>query len=136
MEEQVYIDLPEKRVRPGSRLQGEVFWALEKAPKRIRIRFGWFTEGRGTVDNEIVAEATVEHPASAGQHRFAFEVPEEPCSFEGQLITLSWLVEVIVGNDDRVVREAIEVVAGDDVVRLPKIEDARARKSLSFQRDR
>lgn len=136
MEETVYIDVSKKWIQPGDQLTGEVFWALEKPRSRILVRFGWFTEGRGTSDNAVVAEEVIEHPGAAGQRAFAFTVPDGPYSFEGHLITLSWVVEVVVGKEETVVRERVDLVAGEELIQLPRIEDESPRKSLSFQRDR
>ncbi len=133
MEETILIDVSKKWIRSNERLEGEIFWALKKAPKRILLRFGWFTEGRGTTDNEVVGEEILEDPDKAGERAFSFPVPDGPYSFEGHLITLTWVVEVIVGKEDKVVRERIDLLAGDDLIRLRRIENEGPRKSFSVK---
>ena len=48
------------RYRPGDTLEGVAFWELDDAPKSIEVRLYWETQGKGTVDLEMVQSARFE----------------------------------------------------------------------------
>lgn len=95
---QLEIGLRENRTgyRPGDELSGAATWKLEKPAEAIEIRLGWLTAGKGTPDSQIVDTRRLERPALESVESFTFTLPAEPYSFSGQLITLTWAVEVVV----------------------------------------
>ena len=90
--------LDAENVEPGSRLTGRVGWSLPKPPKSVKIHLFWQTSGKGTEDIEIVDKKSWEHPTAQGLEPFAFDLPIEPYSFSGRLITVRWGVETVIGN--------------------------------------
>lgn len=92
------LDSPEVPV--GGRLKGTVRWApaAETKIRRLIIKAGWRTEGRGDEDEQEVFRA--EHPGqtvpAGGLVSVAFEVPipeDGPITYEGKLIRILWAVE-------------------------------------------
>jgi hypothetical protein len=92
------------RFEPGSRLAG-VATVLPGEPINFRqmvVRVGWHTEGKGGRDQQIVGE--LPFPQSAGQlapnvplsQAFAVDLPRNPWSFAGHLITIVWTVRVFI----------------------------------------
>lgn len=82
--------------RPGELLRGELHWDLPEEPRHIVIALLWYTTGKGTRDTETIREEKILQPPRGGERAFEFELPLEPLSFSGQLITLSWALEAVV----------------------------------------
>lgn len=98
MKPAITIQLHRDRFSPGERLSGHVHWQLEREPREVRIRLFWRTSGRGTEDVAVVAEQVLDRPAGQQGADFAFALPLEPYSFEGQLVALHWGIEVLAGG--------------------------------------
>lgn len=80
---------------PGESLQVNALWALPSAPRSVEVRLCWTTQGKGTVDVEVVASHAVAQPAQAGRESFVFQLPASPYSCSGRLVSLVWLVEIV-----------------------------------------
>lgn len=89
------ITLGQGAFLPGDVLTGVAAWHFPKAPRDVEVRLVWSTRGKGTQDAAIVAVEKVERPEAAGRHEFQFQLPEEPPSFSGKLISLVWAVELV-----------------------------------------
>ena len=83
------------KFRPGERVEGLAFWELDEAPKSLEVRLYWRTQGKGTVDLEIVRTELVPVPFAAGRRAFAFELPAGPYSMSGRLVSIVWGVELV-----------------------------------------
>ena len=92
------------RFEPGSHLEG-VAQVLPGEPinyRKIVVRVGWHTEGKGSSEQLIVGE--VPFPQPPGQlapnvplsQPFAIDLPRDPWSFAGHLITIVWTVRVFI----------------------------------------
>ena len=81
---------------PGDLIHGQVSWMIEKPPKKIKVRMGWYTEGRGTSDSEVIEEIVLSSQECVGTERFQFKAPFAPYSFSGKLISLIWRIDVKV----------------------------------------
>ena len=90
------------RFDPGSRLEGLVqIMPMENIrAKRVLVRVGWHTEGRGDQDRATVGELqiaqgnlTANTPISQS---FSLDLPREPWSFSGFYINIVWDVRVTV----------------------------------------
>lgn len=130
METNLYIDLPKTHFQPGEILRGEILWALDQAPERIYLSLGWWTEGRGTKDAKIETELDWQTREPAGKQSFEIPLPKTPYSFQGQLITLKWALELRAERGKQTDSVDISIAPGDAPVDLPLIEDESARKSL------
>lgn len=98
MSERITLQLNRDRLTPGETLAGRVHWQLERAPSKVSIRLFWKTSGKGTEDVGLVDERRVASPAAQQRMDFSFQLPLEPYSFEGRLVSLTWGVEVIAGK--------------------------------------
>lgn len=132
MDTNLYIEVADPAITPGGTINGKVLWALEKPPGEMLLSLGWWTEGRGSRDARIVEETSWSDPPLAGEDTFAFKVPASPYSFNGQLISLKWGLELSVKESrDKQLLE-ITVSPWGVAVDLPKVANESSRKSISF----
>ena len=82
---------------PGQPIEGTVEWSdLPVKTKSIEVRLIWHTEGKGTLDFELIASKEIDFSSlTEGSGSFSFIAPHRPLSFSGQLISLVWAIEVI-----------------------------------------
>ena len=130
MDTQLYLDLPKTHYRPEELLRGEILWALDEAPGEIQLSLGWWTEGRGSKDAKI--ETTREWPTrdNAGRQSFELSLPKTPYSFQGQLITLKWALELRTKEGGHHYSLELTISPSEAPVDLPLVEDESSRKSL------
>lgn len=95
MSDEIGVKLARANYLPGERLEGQAAWQFPKPPKTVAIRLFWWTTGKGTRDVSVVSEQKVASPQAAQLVEFAFDLPAEPYSFMGALVTLQWCVEVV-----------------------------------------
>jgi hypothetical protein len=81
---------------PADTLSGAIRWESDEEVRAVEVRLIWFTRGKGTGDVGLVAAETWDHPGKSGVQSFSFTLPEEPWSFTGRLITLTWAVEAVL----------------------------------------
>lgn len=100
------IFLAENRTafRPGEQLAVSALWALPVAPESLEVRLFWYTRGKGTQDDAIVAVQRIEAPEAAGERTLTFRLPAQPWSFSGKLISLIWAVELVAEPGSRAAR--------------------------------
>lgn len=136
METNLYIDLPKLAFLPGETVTGKILWALDRPPGEILLSLGWWTEGCGSKDAKIVGESTWQTNATAGEEAFSFTIPESPISFNGQLISLKWGLELSARESRE--KQVLEIVVSPwgVPVDLPKVENESSRKSISLIRNR
>ncbi|MEQ8190191.1 MAG: hypothetical protein ABRQ39_19650 [Candidatus Eremiobacterota bacterium] len=80
---------------PCEMVTGTCFWAFDKSPKTIELRFFWYTSGKGNGDVKTVEILTIKEPLREGERDFSFTLPAIPWSFSGKLISLMWAIEMI-----------------------------------------
>jgi hypothetical protein len=93
------------KYRPGEMLEGVAFWELEAAPRSIEVRLYWRTQGKGTVDLEIVRSVKFQDVGAKDRRPFGIELPPGPYSVSGKLISILWGVELVAepkGDSDNV----------------------------------
>lgn len=105
---------------PGQRIEGKFSWNLQKPPQTAFVRLFWYTEGRGDQDVGIVAEHDVHTPSASHSATFQFDLPDSPCSFNGQLISLKWAIELVINKGKEVERIDLQVSPWVEVVTLGK----------------
>ncbi|WP_269523346.1 hypothetical protein [Coraliomargarita parva] len=130
MDSSLYIDLPKTHYQPEETLRGEILWAQDEAPESIHLSLGWWTEGRGSKDAKIETELEWPSTDTAGQQSFEITLPKTPYSFNGQLITLKWALELRTRKGGHSHSVEISIAPGDAPVDLPLIEDESPRKSI------
>ncbi len=100
MSSQIRIQLDQTSYTPGGTVAGKAGWELDKEPRSASVRLFWITSGKGTKDVMIVDEVDVPNPVAAQLFEFSFQLPVEPYSFHGKLISITWGVEVIVDKQN------------------------------------
>lgn len=121
----ITLQVREKNLRPFGTVEGRVEWRLDAPPQDLELRLCWFTRGRGTEEARTVAALALGDQASGGRD-FSFELPGEPWSFDGKLISLSWGLEVVAKRVGGLALEEL-VVAPDGVPRsLDEVADPRS----------
>lgn len=112
------LHLDSDAIEPGDPITGTVRWAGKVEALEAQLR--WETSGKGTKDEQIVARAPVmiaDHRTPEG--RFALTAPEQPFSFSGTLISLTYFVRVEDADPEHGHIEAEVVIApGGKEVRL------------------
>lgn len=94
-DEALGLELDAEVAECGDVLTGTATWGpLDGAPRRVVVRLGYRTEGRGDSDHDEAAEVSWDGTES-GQRRFELPVPEHgPMTYEGRLIRVLWRVEL------------------------------------------
>ncbi len=118
----ITLDRSPAEYRPGELVSGKASWRGIEKTTSVAIRLFWTTTGQGTADTEIVGEKLVTQPGSDGSEGFSFALPQAPVSFSGQLITLTWGVELVVTPADVATRTQLTVGREGKAVRLPVVE--------------
>lgn len=129
-EPELFVEVRDKRAdfRPGETINVTALWALSAPPRSLEARLCWFTRGKGTVDAGVVNTQLVPNPGLAGEHSFAFTLPDAPYSFSGKLISLIWAVELVAEPGPRSARcEFTLSPHGQEVVLTPLPYGARTR---------
>jgi hypothetical protein len=81
--------------RPGETLRVSALWALPPGTAALEARLFWYTRGKGSEDLEIVAVERIENAPAAGEKVLTFQLPVQPWTFSGKLISLLWAVELV-----------------------------------------
>jgi len=97
---------------PGETLTGTVTWRLDTPATGVEVRLFWYTRGKGTQDVHVVKAQQFDAAGPAGRRDFRFVVPEEPYSFSGKLISLTWALEAIAQPGERMARRELVVAPG------------------------
>ena len=106
---------------PGQVIEGVAGWRLDDAPSSALLRLFWYTEGRGTQEVRVVEELKLPTHLAELSGTFRFTVPGMPYSFQGQLITLKWALELLVNKDKEVERLDLIVSPWVEQVKLVKV---------------
>lgn len=93
-----------KNFRGGETVEGVAGWRLEKPPTSAELRLFWFTRGKGTEDVGVVQTTRFDAPQLEEGRRFSFTLPIEPWSFSGQLVSLIWALELVIGPGEQTAR--------------------------------
>lgn len=95
--------------RPKETIIGIIRWQSSRPLKQVEVTLLWSTRGKGTQDFGIVEQYQIQTPDSQGHQNFTFELPDQPYSFSGKLISLIWAVEAACSRGHTVTREKIRV---------------------------
>ncbi len=106
---------------PGQTIDGTVGWERESPPKKAMLRLFWYTEGRGTQDVGVIEEITLPIDQRAMKGTFRFNIPDSPYSFQGQLITLKWAIELVLNKGKEVERLDLIVSPWVEQVKLKAV---------------
>ncbi|MGB6223614.1 hypothetical protein [Haloferula sp.] len=126
MMESAKIELASEFVKPLGTLHGKVQWQRSERPPSLELRVFWMTRGRGTEEVHVVTtEPVLLNPA--GTAMFSMRLPELPWSFDGQLISVSWAVELVDDQDEGCALVEF-VMSPDGVVRqLGEVKEPKSK---------
>jgi hypothetical protein len=116
------LELAEDRTkyRPGERLEGVAFWDLGSAPSSLELRLYWRTQGKGTVDLEVVRTVTFDGAAASDRRPFSIELPPGPYSVSGKLISIVWGVELVAEPKGESANVEITISPTGEILRLDR----------------
>jgi hypothetical protein len=97
------------RFTPGDRIEGNVAWSLDERPEQVQLCLFWHTAGKGDRDVGIAVTMPFDDPSPRDERPFSLKAPPAPYSFSGQLITLTWSLELIVNAGDEVERRDLVI---------------------------
>ena len=95
----INIYLQKTELLPGDWLQGQCQWypAQKERGKKAQLTIGWRTEGRGSVDKEVLFK--IQALAPEVSNPFRCQIPHNaPYSYDGELIRIIWEVRVEIGK--------------------------------------
>jgi hypothetical protein len=117
----IEIDEDRRWFLPGETVSGRMVWDIDDKLEAVELRLFWHTGGKGTEDVEIVRELRVNAPESRGERRYSFELPLEPYSFSGSLITLAWALELVALPGGELDRSELVVAPTPVEIRLESL---------------
>jgi hypothetical protein len=111
---------------PGEAIAGTASWSLDAAPNDVELRLFWYTRGKGDEDVAVVDRQRFDAPGREDRREFRLRVPVDgPLSFSGQLITLTWALELVAEPGEETQRLEVLVSATGREIRL----EAREQKA-------
>ena len=94
------LDHPDATLTPGEAVRGRVRWRLHEPPRRVEVRVGWYTEGKGTPDWQTVQQERWEEVRAEDERSFNLPLPAGPHTYHGKLISILWAVEAEADRPD------------------------------------
>ncbi len=80
---------------PNHKIEVGVSWDLSSSPDLIELRLVWNTTGKGDRDLEVADRVKFELPPTSDRRRVSIQLPREPYSFSGKLISIVWALELV-----------------------------------------
>ena len=101
-------------------IEGVAFWELPELPKVLELRLFWRTQGKGTVDHQVVTTVAFDGAQPTDRRPFRFALPAEPYSVSGILVSIVWGLELVA--EPNVGSAAVEIILSPtgEEVRLEK----------------
>lgn len=108
---------------PGAEVAGSARWELPEDPRRVEVRLGWHTEGKGDRDEDVVARDTLDAPGRQDWRPFRLRLPDGPYSFSGKLIRLTWSLDLVAEPFGELARIDLVVSPTGAELRLRSVDD-------------
>lgn len=118
------ITINRKDLRPFETVAGRVSWSLDKEPRGLELRLFWFTRGYGSEESKTLASLPL-GDAARGERDFSFELPDQPWSVKGRMVTIIWALEVVAEKSGGLALEEIVVAPERRVIELPEVADSK-----------
>jgi len=109
------------KYRPGEAVEGVAFWELDASATSMEIRLFWRTQGKGTVDVEVVQAQPLAVAGLADRRAFRFVLPAGPYSVSGVLVSIVWGVKIVAEPMSESANAEITVSPTGEEVRLQKV---------------
>lgn len=119
------ITIDRKDLRPFESVAGRVAWSLEKEPRGLELRLCWFTRGYGSEESMTIASLPL-GDAARGERAFSFELPDQPWSVKGRMVTIVWALEVVAERSGGLALEEIVVAPERRAIELPEIAESKS----------
>lgn len=133
MMETAKIELETATVKPFGVLGGTVRWQRSERPPSLELRVFWMTRGRGTEEVNVVTVVPGSLEAD-GTAEFSIKLPGVPWSFSGQLISVSWAVELVDDQGEGWAMAEFVLSPDGEVRQLGKVEKpVSKKKAFGFQ---
>lgn len=110
------IDDMKTSFQSGQTIRGQVRWQADSTSPKACLRLLWYTKGKGTEDVGIVDSVEFNNPEQNDRRTYQFKIPEGPYSFSGELFSLVWSLELVVGT--QFARQDITVSPDGHEIRL------------------
>ena len=137
----IQVDYDNSEFTPGDTISGTVSWLTTQGTESIALRLFWFTSGRGTQDVELISE--LEWPVSPSNpsessEKFSFTLPNEPYSFSGELVSLTWALEAVKLPEETSIRHEFTLTPNGQEIILNPVENSvtSGKKSKWFPSSR
>jgi len=105
--------------RPGETIEGVAFWELPELPKVLELRLFWRTQGKGTVDHQVVSTVAFDGAKPTDRRPFRFPLPASPYSVSGILVSIVWGLELVAEPGGS---------AGVEIILSPTAQEVRLEK--------
>ena len=112
---------------PGEEIAGGAQWQLDRSPESVEARLLWHTVGRGGRSHEdvgVVSTVRFDAPQRDDTRSFRFTAPLAPYSFSGQLVTLTWAVELVALPHKENSRVELSIAPGGKPLELVAVAEA------------
>jgi hypothetical protein len=110
------------KFRPGETVEGVAFWELPERPTAIEVRLYWTTQGKGTVDVEVVQSARFDGVAAQDRRPFRLTLPPSPYSVSGILVSIVWGIELVTEPKGENASAALTVSPTGEEIKLTAVE--------------
>lgn len=120
---QIQIDYNNTEYTPGDTISGKVSWSQTSEAKTVELRLFWYTSGKGTQDIKVIEELS--WPAGQGHADFSFVLPNEPYSFSGTLVSLSWALEAVFLPGETSETYEFQLTPDGRAILLNPVEDSK-----------
>ncbi|HVZ73148.1 MAG TPA: hypothetical protein VHJ20_12295 [Polyangia bacterium] len=109
---EILLDEGRTSFEPGARLSGVAAWTAPSPPRALEVRLTWTSRSGAGRDVRIEQTLPLDAPSATERRPFAFTLPAEPYSFRGQLVSLTWSVELVAQPGDDTITVPIVVAPG------------------------
>ena len=96
-----------RNFKPSDIVQGTVNWELTHKCDHVEVRLFWTTDGAGAAESGLIETVVFEHPQTTEARPFTFRLPAFPYSYQGNLTSVSWVIEAVVFPGKQNVKETI-----------------------------
>lgn len=121
------------RFRPGDAVSGIAGWELGATPESVEVCLFWHTSGKGDRDVGIVDRVMLTPTGPIDAQPYRLQLPAQPYSFSGTLMTLTWSIELIVEPDRHVARIDLTVSPSGEAVALGSAEELVKKSLFRFE---
>jgi hypothetical protein len=118
----IHIDGDRDRFAPGETVTGRVAWTVAEPPKRAELCLCWSARlPRDERSDAVAATVAFEVPRMTDERDFEIALPLAPVSCRGEVIELTWTLEMTIEPGAHVAQAPLVVAPGEEALRLEKV---------------